>query len=298
MPELDRNALARQLRQHLESLQAAGVEYAPSRASGGRQPPEGEERVERSPTPPMERITDTSPSLRGLTPPARPETPPADLAAVDSSLFTDTSQLAAVASGLTLEQRGTELKLLAEQVAACKACADLVACRKRTVFGVGPTDPALCFIGEGPGQDEDRTGEPFVGAAGQLLNRIIAACGMQRSEVYICNIVKCRPPGNRTPLPNEAANCRAFLDRQLELIRPKYICCLGACAAQNLLGTTTAIGRLRGNFQSYRGITVMCTYHPSYLLRVPEANRSEAKRAVWEDMKKLLVRMGRPVPGN
>ena len=228
-------------------------------------------------------------TIRGLTPPARLEAPPA----VDSSLFTDTSALAAVAGGLTLEQRGTELKLLAEQVAACKACAELVACRRRTVFGVGPTDPELCFIGEGPGQDEDRTGEPFVGAAGQLLNRIIAACGMQRSEVYICNIVKCRPPGNRTPLPNEAANCRAFLDRQLELIRPKYICCLGACAAQNLLGTSTSISRLRGNFQSYRGITVMCTFHPSFLLRTPER-----KRDVWEDMKKLLARMGRPVPGN
>jgi DNA polymerase len=154
-------------------------------------------------------------------------------------------------------------------------------------------EPELCFIGEAPGFDEDKQGEPFVGAAGQLLNRIIVACGMKREEVYICNILRCRPPGNRTPRPDEAANCRHFLERTLELIRPKYICCLGACAAQNLLQTPTPIGRLRGRFHQYKDIPVVCTYHPSYLLR---SESNEPKRQVWEDMKMLLARMGKPIP--
>jgi DNA polymerase len=161
------------------------------------------------------------------------------------------------------------------------------------VFGVGPIDVELCFVGEAPGATEDQRGEPFVGEAGQLLNRIITACGMKREEVYICNILRCRPPGNRTPLPQEAANCREYLERTLELVRPKFLCALGACAAQNLLGTTQGIGRLRGRFHDYKGIPVLCTYHPAFLL----PNRSpERKKDVWEDMKKLLARMGRPVP--
>jgi DNA polymerase len=130
-----------------------------------------------------------------------------------------------------------------------------------------------------------------VGEAGQLLDKIIVACGFQRQEVYICNVLKCRPPGNRTPQINEAANCRTYLDKQLELIRPKYIVALGACAAQNLLGTTEGIGRLRRRFHDYNGTPVLCTYHPAYLLRTPEK-----KRDVWDDMKLLLREMGRPVP--
>jgi DNA polymerase len=160
------------------------------------------------------------------------------------------------------------------------------------VFGDGSPGEELCFIGEAPGADEDAQGLPFVGAAGQLLNRIIAAMGLKREEVYICNILKCRPPGNRTPLPNEAANCREYLDWQLELVQPKFLCALGGCAAQNLLGTTQPLGRLRGTFHDYRGIPVLCTYHPAYLL----PHRSpQKKKDVWEDMKLLLARMGRPV---
>jgi DNA polymerase len=124
-----------------------------------------------------------------------------------------------------------------------------------------------------------------------LLNKIITACGFKREEVYVCNICKCRPPNNRQPLPDEAANCREFLDRQLELVKPRFICALGATAAQNLLGTSLGIGRLRGSFQDYRGIPVMCTFHPAFLLRTPER-----KRDVWDDMKKLLQRMGRAIP--
>ena len=145
----------------------------------------------------------------------------------------------------------------------------------------------LCFLGEAPGADEDRQGEPFVGRAGQLLTKIIEACTLKREDVYILNVLKCRPPGNRTPLPHEVGNCRGFLDRQLQIIRPEYICCLGALAAQTLLQTDTPISRLRGSMQEYRGIQVMCTYHPAYLLRNPSA-----KREVWEDMKKLMAKMG------
>jgi DNA polymerase len=191
------------------------------------------------------------------------------------------------------DQRRRELSVLAEQVRTCPRCPELVATRTQTVFGVGPVDAELCFIGEAPGADEDRLGEPFVGPAGQLLNRILAACGFKREEVYICNVIKCRPPGNRTPKPEEAANCREYLDRQLDLVRPKYICCLGGTAAQHLLGTTAPLGKLRSRFHTYKGIPVLCTYHPAFLL----PHRQPAKKKdVWEDMQVLLKRMGRPVP--
>jgi DNA polymerase len=190
-------------------------------------------------------------------------------------------------------ERRIELTTLAAKVAGCTRCPSLASTRTQTVFGVGSLTPDLCFIGEAPGADEDAQGEPFVGAAGQLLNRIIAACGMKRDEVYICNIIKCRPPGNRTPQADEAANCSDYLKEQLELVAPKFICCLGSTAAKYLLNTTESIGKLRGRFLDYNGIPVMCTYHPAYLLphRAPEK-----KKDVWEDMKRLLARMGRPVP--
>jgi DNA polymerase len=192
-----------------------------------------------------------------------------------------------------LDQRRQALALLAQEVKKCTQCAALASTRTQTVFGQGQAGAELCFVGEAPGADEDAQGVPFVGAAGQLLTRIIQGCGLKREEVYICNILKCRPPGNRTPLPNEAANCRGFLDRQLELIQPKFIVALGSCAATNLLGTTQSLGKLRGRFHDYRGIPVLVTYHPAYLL--PHRN-PEKKRDVWEDMKLLLARMGREIP--
>jgi DNA polymerase len=155
------------------------------------------------------------------------------------------------------------------------------------VFGVGNPRARLCFLGEAPGADEDAQGEPFVGRAGQLLNKIIEACTLRREDVYILNILKCRPPGNRNPEPDEAANCREYLEGQLDVIRPEFICCLGAVAAKNLLQTEISISKLRGKFQAWRGIQVMCTYHPAYLLRNPAA-----KRDVWEDMKVLMRAMG------
>lgn len=191
------------------------------------------------------------------------------------------------------KQRRLELAQLDDIVKPCTRCAELAATRTQTVFGVGPIDADLCFVGEAPGGDEDRLGEPFVGAAGKLLDKIIGACGLKREEVYICNTLKCRPPGNRTPKPEETANCRDYFEKQIQLVRPKFICALGGTAAQNLLGVTAPLGKLRGRFHSYKGIPVLCTYHPAFLL----PHRSPAKKKdVWEDMKMLLARMGRPIP--
>lgn len=182
------------------------------------------------------------------------------------------------------------LAVLQQEVAGCTRCGELARTRTQTVFGVGNPKARLCFLGEAPGADEDRLGEPFVGRAGQLLNKILEACKLQREDVYILNVIKCRPPGNRNPTPEEAGNCRRFLDRQLELIQPEYVCCLGAIAAQNLLGTAEAIGRLRGKVHNYHGVKVVCTYHPAYLLRNPSA-----KKYTWDDMKLLMREMGAPV---
>ena len=182
------------------------------------------------------------------------------------------------------------LEVLQSEVVACTLCEELATTRTQTVFGVGNPQARLCMLGEAPGADEDRLGEPFVGRGGQLLNKILAACQLERDDVYILNVLRCRPPHNRNPTNEEAQNCRRFLDRQLQLIDPEFICCLGAVAAQNLLSTTIAIGRLRGRLHDYRGIKVVCTYHPAYLLRNPSA-----KKHTWEDMKMLMREMGTPV---
>ncbi|MBL8850691.1 MAG: uracil-DNA glycosylase [Planctomycetaceae bacterium] len=187
--------------------------------------------------------------------------------------------------------RQAALCQLAEVVSRCTRCTELARTRKQTVFGVGNPHAKVMFIGEAPGADEDKQGEPFVGRAGQLLNRIIVACGWQREEIYICNILRCRPPENRTPLPDEAANCREYLDGQINIIQPEYIVCWGSCAAQNLLGTTESIGKMRQRWFTYANARVLCTYHPSYLLRNPDA-----KKPVWDDMLLLLKEMGLKPP--
>jgi len=179
------------------------------------------------------------------------------------------------------------LEQLAACVAGCTRCAELAASRKQTVFGVGDPQAKIMFIGEAPGADEDRLGEPFVGRAGQLLDRIIVACKLKREAVYICNILKCRPPGNRNPTDDEAANCREYLDGQIRLVAPEYIVCWGSVAAKNLLNRTDAIGKMRGRFYLHGDAKVLCTYHPSYLLRNPSA-----KKDVWDDMKFLFRDMG------
>lgn len=170
---------------------------------------------------------------------------------------------------------------LQHKVAACTAC-ELHKTRKQTVFGVGDRQADWLLIGEAPGAEEDRQGEPFVGRAGQLLNAMLLAIGLKREEVYIANILKCRPPGNRDPQPEEVQQCEAFLKRQVELIKPKIILALGRIAAQNLLKTDINIGRLRGKRFSYgeHEIPLVVTYHPAYLLRTPVE-----KRKAWDDLR-------------
>ena len=181
------------------------------------------------------------------------------------------------------------LASLADEVARCTLCKELASSRTQTVFGVGNPDAELVFLGEAPGADEDKQGEPFVGRAGQLLTDIIVkGMKIRREDVYICNILRCRPPGNRNPMPDEAAHCRPFLDRTLEIIKPKFICCLGAVAAKNLLASERTIGALRGKVLDYNGIKVICTYHPAYLLRNPAA-----KKDTWEDIQLLMKEMGK-----
>lgn len=177
---------------------------------------------------------------------------------------------------------------LAASVAECRRC-PLCETRTNTVFGTGNRNAELMFVGEGPGQDEDQQGEPFVGRAGQLLNKMLAAVGLAREQVYIANIVKCRPPRNRNPAPDEAMACRPYLERQIALIRPKLVVSLGAVSANNLLGNTDAVGRLRGRTHQYRPndganpIPLMVTYHPSYYLRAPAE-----KAKGWQDLQRII----------
>jgi DNA polymerase len=179
------------------------------------------------------------------------------------------------------EPSGETLDVIRTDLGDCRRC-KLCSGRTNIVFGSGTSQTQLVFVGEGPGADEDAQGLPFVGAAGQLLTKIIEAIQLTRDQVYICNVVKCRPPSNRTPEDDEIAACSPFLFRQIESIRPRVICCLGAVAAQTVLGTKTAVGKLRGRFHDYRGIQVMPTWHPAYLLRNPAA-----KRHVWDDVRKI-----------
>lgn len=173
----------------------------------------------------------------------------------------------------------------------CTRCKLHKAGRKQIVFGVGNPKAELMFIGEGPGAQEDQEGVPFVGEAGQLLTKIIEAMGFRRDEVYIANIVKCRPPNNRDPEPDEVLSCEPFLKKQIETVGPQLVVTLGKYASQTLLRTTTPITRLRGNWGTYAGIPVMPTFHPAYLLRSPHE-----KRPVWQDMQAVVARMGRALP--
>jgi len=174
------------------------------------------------------------------------------------------------------------LEAIRKDLGDCRRCG-LSASRHHIVFGEGSPTAKIVFVGEGPGFDEDRSGRPFVGAAGQLLTRIIEAIRLSRQDVYICNVIKCRPPNNRNPLPEEIETCAPFLMRQLAAIGPMFICALGKFAAQTLLNSTLPISKLRGRFYEVRGIRIIPTYHPAFLLR--NENR---KREVWEDMKLLM----------
>jgi DNA polymerase len=184
----------------------------------------------------------------------------------------------------TLEEIRAELE-------SCRRC-PLCQGRRNIVFGVGNPHARLVFVGEAPGREEDERGEPFVGEAGRLLDRILFAMGLSREEVYICNVEKCRPPGNRDPRPEEIAACEPYLRRQLAAIRPRVIVTLGKFAAQTLLRDETPISRLRGHWKEYQGVALMPTFHPAYLLRNPAG-----KREVWEDMKAVLQRLRQEAEG-
>jgi len=182
--------------------------------------------------------------------------------------------------------KADRLAALEQEMADCHAC-PLGKTRTNLVFGAGSAEADLVFVGEAPGQDEDEQGIPFIGRAGQLLTKIIeSGMKMDRGDVYICNILKCRPPKNRNPLPTEMFTCMPYLERQLEIIQPRVICCLGGIAAKALLNTDDAVGRLRGVWHDWRGIPLMVTYHPAYLLRNPSG-----KAKVWSDIKQVIAKL-------
>ena len=189
-------------------------------------------------------------------------------------------------------KRGVEAPLskVEEEVRRCKRCR-LYEAATQSVFARGNARAPLMFIGEAPGQEEDRQGLPFVGPAGKLLDRMIFAMGLRQEDVYITNIVKSRPPGNREPRPDEIAACFPHLEKQIELVRPRVICTLGRPASNALLGTSMSMGELRGKWHSYRGVPVLPTYHPAYLLRSPSQ-----KKQAWEDLKKIVVALAEDAP--
>jgi uracil-DNA glycosylase len=264
------NKTRRMIVQRLESLHRAGVSHLPK----------AKHLAPANLAVPASERSDSQPPLTA----SKPYTQQASSIAAAKSLFDAAPFEQAV---VPPHERPAALDVIRGEVVACTRCKELAAGRTQTVFGVGNPNARICFFGEAPGADEDRLGEPFVGRAGQLLDKMIVACKMNREDVYILNVLKCRPPGNRNPLPDEVTNCRGFFERQLDVIRPEVICCLGAVAAQSLLVTDRSIGKLRGQFHDYRGIPVICTYHPAYLLRNPAA-----KHDTWEDLKLMMRKLG------
>jgi DNA polymerase len=285
-PPDDVQTLIREVRQRLQSLRRAGVDRIAA--------PKPSAPVPRSAKPMAVSVpvsnTTAAPS-QTLVPKPPPEPRRAlGASATVASLFGE-AKIADVV--IPPEQRADALDRLRAEVASCTRCPALVANRTQTVFGVGNPNARLMFIGEAPGADEDRQGEPFVGRAGQLLNDMITkGMKLKREDVYIANIVKCRPPENRNPLPEEAANCLPYLERQIAIVRPQFLCLLGKVPASVLLATAMPMGRLRGKWHRYRGIPTIATWHPAYLLRKPEA-----KKDTWQDLQMLMNAMGIPLPG-
>jgi DNA polymerase len=222
----------------------------------------------------------------------------ADLRVSASSLETLTQTTPRAPAAAVPGGKAGRLVELRTPVLACTKCPHLVASRTQVVFGVGNPDAELMFVGEAPGQDEDLQGEPFVGKAGELLTRIIGAMDFARSDIYIANVLKCRPDmpagesGNRKPRPAEMETCLPYLRQQIDIIQPRALVALGATAMEGLLGETSPMNKLRGRWHEFNGIPLMATYHPAYLLR----NQSlTEKRKVWEDMLMVLERLGRPI---
>jgi uracil-DNA glycosylase family 4 len=271
----ERQTLIRSVRQRLESLARAGVDRIALPDVLPTAPRKSRPKVE----------TPVLTPIAVATPPAPIRTAPI----VTASLFEEpTIDEPMLAPG----DRPAALATLASEVSVCVRCPQLATSRTQTVFGTGSPTARLMFIGEAPGADEDRTGQPFVGRAGALLTDMITkGMGLTRDEVYIANILKSRPPENRTPLPDEVAHCLPYLERQLAIIRPEFLCLLGKTAVSALLETSLPMNRLRGRWHRYRGIPTVVTWHPAYLLRNPAA-----KRETWDDLQLLMLAMGLKVP--
>jgi len=254
--------------QHLETLKAGGVRH----------------------------VAVSSETLRALAQPPAAKSPISNpQSQMDKSDTPPPALQSAIANPPSPVEKAAAFAALRERALACVKCAHLASSRKTVVFGVGSIDAQLMFVGEAPGADEDEQGEPFVGKAGQLLTKIIQATGLSRADVYIANILKCRPDtpgqtaGNRKPTPDEMATCIPYLHEQIDLIRPKVIVALGATAVEGLLGKTLGITKLRGTWKTYRDTPLMPTYHPPYLLRNQAMSE---KRKVWEDMLAVMEKLG------
>ncbi|WP_146454816.1 uracil-DNA glycosylase [Rubripirellula tenax] len=262
----------------LPRADAAAVELWSARFESATATEESDEAVQEAPalespapTPPV--ANEESPKRAAVATPRR----------VDSVAAFSSTDGPYPGPALPAAERQTQLETWSAEVASCTKCDVLSSCRTKTVFGEGNVAPRFVFFGEAPGADEDREGRPFVGKAGQLLTKMIQACKFDRSDAYILNTVKCRPPGNRNPEPEEIANCRPFYEQQLSILRPEYIVCLGAISAQELMKTKLSVGRLRGKLHQYFDSKVLVTYHPAYLLRNPAA-----KKAAWDDLQLMM----------
>ena len=288
---------------HLENLKARGVRHVPMEAETLRAlalPPKSAPapaaKPAFAPAAPSREALPKAPAM--ATPLPKAATPPPTKPAAPSLLVVEPSLAPVPTAALDPQAKAAAFADLRERALACVKCSHLAAARKNVVFGVGNIDSPLMFVGEAPGADEDEQGEPFVGKAGQLLTRIIQATGLSRSDVYIANILKCRPDtpgetsGNRKPTPEEMKTCIPYLHEQIDLIRPKVLVALGATAVEGLLGKTIGITKLRGNWQAYRGIPMMPTYHPAYLLRNQAMSE---KRRVWEDMLQVMEKLAMPI---
>jgi uracil-DNA glycosylase family 4 len=277
----DQDVIRRMLVQQLESLRAAGVQQI------GALPALAPQHVNPKPLPVRPQVAPAVASPRSAIPASHEDESMAKKSAAAPPVSSGLKLLPFTSPCLSSDERLDVFTKMRKEVAGCIACPALVRNRTQTVFGVGSVTPRVVFFGEAPGADEDKQGIPFVGRAGQLLTKIIEACTFQRDDVYILNVLKCRPPDNRVPEPDEVSHCRHFFERQFDTLSPEYIVCVGTTPAQALLETTLSIGKLRGKFHEYRSSKVVCTYHPAYLLRNPDA-----KKFVWDDLQMMLRDMG------
>ena len=276
-------------RQRKASLSRSRLRLPPNRSSGAISP---------APTPSVPKQAQQDPVSAPSKPPAPVDdrkpaaaTPAPATPTARAKPETLVAQDAPYSAPLPSSERAGALAVIQQEVTSCTLCPQLSDFRTNTVFGSGDPNSRLVFVGEGPGEDEDLKGLPFQGAPGELFDKILSACGLSRQQVYLLNTIKCRPPKNRNPAATELANCWGYGLRQLDILQPEFICCMGSVAAKTLLKTNLSIGKLRKRFHPYRGSKVLVTYHPTYLLRT-----SSAKTHAWEDMKMLLNEMGIEIP--